>query len=149
MQLFTGLQYLMIDIANSFGLDKKTWNERLEWFDRNQNNLHDLMSQAEEPALFFAGVQAYEMALAGKAIGYPISLDGTTSGIQILSVLTGDASAASLCNVIPGDTDERMDGYTVIYEAMCQRMEALDQPVGSIERDNVKRAIMTLENRGH
>ena len=149
MQLFTGLQYLMIDIANSFGLDKKTWNERLGWFECNQNNLHDLMSQAEEPALFFAGVQAYEMALAGKAIGYPISLDGTTSGIQILSVLTGDASAASLCNVIPGDTDERMDGYTVIYEAMCQRMEALDQPVGSIERDNVKRAIMTLENRGH
>ena len=28
MQLFNGLEYLMIDIAGSFGLDKKTWQER-------------------------------------------------------------------------------------------------------------------------
>ena len=31
MRKFTGMQYLMIDIANSYGLDKKPWEERIAW----------------------------------------------------------------------------------------------------------------------
>ena len=35
MTQFTGLQYLMIDVANNFGLSKKDWSERLDWFKAN------------------------------------------------------------------------------------------------------------------
>lgn len=137
LQEFTGKDYLKIDIANNFGLDKKLWDERIEWFNQNENQLDSLIKQAEEPALYFAGVQAWKKTTQGKATGYPISLDATCSGIQILAALTGDRKAASLCNVI--DTGKREDAYTSIYDFMCEKIGDSSK----IERKDTKKAIMT------
>ena len=137
MQQFTGKQYLQIDIANNYGLDKLTWDERLDWFKKNEHRLHELMHEAAEPALFFAGVKAYGEVLEGKPSGYPISLDATSSGLQILAVLTGDRKAAELCNVV--NAGSRKDGYTVVYDEMCKRIGDSSK----ILRDEVKQAIMT------
>lgn len=143
MQLFnTGIDYLKIDIASNFGLDKKTWNQRIEWFNANEANLDALIPQADSPALFYAGIQAYRKALAGEATGYPISLDATSSGLQILACLTGDRKAAELCNVINFSEDavvQRRDGYTVIYNTMTTKIGESSK----IKRDDVKQAIMT------
>lgn len=142
MQTFTGIQYLQIDIASNFGLDKATWNERLQWFEAHKDQLDELVNAAENPALYFAGVQAYRKACVGQASGYPISLDATSSGLQLLACLTGDVSAAQLCNVINYIEDgvtQRRDGYTVIYRAM---VSALGEE-GRITRDPVKKAVMT------
>lgn len=142
MQTFTAREYLKIDIANSFGLDKKKWSERIAWFDQNQHQLHSLLNQADEPALFFAGVSAWEDVEAGKPIGYPISLDATSSGMQILAALTGDRSAAETCNVVNYNVEgvpERRDGYTVIYKAMLRVLGEQSK----ITREDTKRAIMT------
>lgn len=143
MQLFnTGLEYLKIDVASNFGLDKKTWNERIEWFDANEANFDLLIKQAETPALFYAGVQAYRKALRKEKSGYPISLDATSSGLQILACLTGDRKAAELCNVLNFSEEaiiQRRDGYTVIYNEMVRQIGE----EGRIKRDDVKRAIMT------
>ena len=79
-QRFTGMQYLQIDIANKFGLDKQDWDVRLDWFNKNQEKLLALVPQAKEPALFYAGVQAWNQAQQGLEIGYPISLDACSSG---------------------------------------------------------------------
>ena len=103
MQTFTGREYLKIDIASNFGLEKKSWAERLAWFDQNESQLLKLLPQAEEPALYYAGVKAYEDVKAGKPTGYMISLDATSSGLQLLAALTGDRSAAQLCNVVDLD----------------------------------------------
>lgn len=137
MQRFTPQDYLKIDIANNFGLDKKKWDERIAWFDANESKLMELLPQADEPALFYAGVQAWEKVKAGLPIGYPISLDATSSGLQILAVLTGDRQAASLCNVV--DTGDREDAYTVVYEDMLNTIGETSK----ISRDDTKRAIMT------
>lgn len=137
MQTFTGREYLKIDIASSFGLEKKSWSERLAWFDQNENNLLKLVPQAEEPALYYAGVKAYEDVKAGKPTGYMISLDATSSGLQLLAALTGDRSAAELCNVV--DTGNRQDAYTAIYNEMLRKID--DQ--AKITRDHCKDAIMT------
>lgn len=143
MQLFnTGLEYLKIDIASTFGLDKKTWDQRICWFDENIDQLDDLVKEADEPALFYAGVQAYRKALRGETSGYPISQDATSSGLQILACLTGDRKAAQLCNVInfsENGVNQRRDGYTVIYNAMVDKIGEESR----IKRDDVKRAIMT------
>jgi hypothetical protein len=137
MQTFTGREYLKIDIANNFGLDKEDWKIRLHWFNQNEHQLDHLVSQAKEPALFFAGINAYRDVQAGKPIGYMISLDATSSGLQLLAALTGDSVAAKLCNVV--STGHREDAYTGVYNHMLHRV----QDTAKISRDQTKDAIMT------
>lgn len=126
MQLFSPIQYLKIDIANSFGLDKKKWNERLAWFDKNEANLEELYKQADEPALFYAGVLAYRRVQKGLPNSHPISLDATSSGLQILAALTSDRKAAEICNVVNmnGDNEdpERANAYTILYDRMLEEL---------------------------
>jgi len=134
-QTFTGREYLKIDIAGSFGLDKLTWDERLAWFDANEHDLQNLVSKADEPALFYAGMLAWEDAKAGKPSGYPISLDATSSGIQILAVLACDRRAAEISNVV--DTGNRRDAYVSIYQDMVATMGG----TAKIDRKLTKQAI--------
>lgn len=136
-QTFTAVQYLMIDIASNFGHEKETWDYRLNWFNQNQHQLDKLLHQAEEPALYFAGISAWKDYLAGKPSGYPISLDATASGLQILAALACDRKAAEICNVV--DVNQRMDAYTVVYQAMCDRLG--DR--AKIDRKETKLALMT------
>ena len=136
-QEFTGKEYLKIDIANNMGLDKEDWDVRLAWFDENEGRLDTLVKQAEEPALFFAGITAWQKVCKGESTGYPISLDATSSGIQLLAALTGDRKAAALCNVI--DTGHREDAYTGLYQSMLNRIGE----GAKITRKDRKQAIMT------
>lgn len=142
MQTFTAKQYLAIDIANNFGLDKEDWDVRLAWFEKNKDQLEKMVGQAEEPALFYAGVNAYKDMLAGKPIGYTIALDATSSGLQLLACLTGDRKAAALCNVVNHYEDgkaKRRDAYTVIYKLMLNQLGERSR----IKRSDTKQAIMT------
>lgn len=136
-QTFTPIQYLMIDVANNYGLDKEDWDARIAWFETNADNLEALVTSADNPALFHAGVQAYKRALAGQPIGYPVSLDATSSGAQILAVLVGCVKSAKLCNVL--DVGHRMDLYTMQYQSMCD----LVKMPATITRNKAKEAIMT------
>ena len=136
-QEFTGKEYLKIDIANNMGLDKEDWDVRLAWFDENEHQIDALVSKAEEPALFYAGVCAWHKAKAGEPTGYPISLDATASGIQLLACLTGDRRAAALCNVI--DTGHREDAYTNLYRRLLDKIGE----EAKITRKDTKQAIMT------
>lgn len=137
MQRFSGMDYLRIDVASQFGLDKSSWRDRLDWFKEHEDYLEDLLSKAEEPAMYYAAVKAYRMAQRGTATGYMVSLDATASGLQILACLTGDEQAASLCNVI--DTGIRADAYSLIYNAML----ATVGDTAKVSRDQCKQAIMT------
>ena len=137
-QEFTGKQYLKIDIANNFGHDKLLWNERIDWFDAHEAQLMTLLPKAEKPALFYAGIQAWEAMKAGLPSGYPISLDACSSGLQILACLTGDREAAKLCNVV--DTGERRDAYTEVYNWMQAELGTASK---LRDRDPVKQAVMT------
>ena len=136
-QQFTGKQYLQMDIANHFGLDKEDWDVRLAWFDKHKDVLDGLLKQAEVPAQYFAAVAAWHDVQAGKPIGYPIALDATASGMQILACLTGDRRAAQLCNVV--NTGRRMDAYTEVYKYMLMKAGAQ----GRVTRDMVKTGVMT------
>ena len=80
MRMFTPRETLQIDISNHYGLDKKSWDERLSWFQQNEHQLESLTQKAEEPALFYAGVKAWRQVQKGEPIGYCISLDATSSG---------------------------------------------------------------------
>lgn len=136
-QQFSGRQYLAIDIASNFGLDKEDWDVRLDWFNQNEGQLESLLKQAKEPALYYAGVQAWRAVQQNLPIGYMISLDATSSGLQLLAALTGDTKAAALCNVI--DTGSRKDAYRGVYTEMLVKTGG----AAKIDREDTKRAIMT------
>ena len=136
MDYFSPIEYLKIDISNNMGLDKLTWKERIAWVDTHEAELENLVPQAEKPALYYAGVKAYRDAQAGIPSGYPILLDASASGIQLLACLTGDRKAASICNVI--DSGKREDAYTAIYEAM---LEIIGEDA-QVTRNQTKEAIM-------
>lgn len=136
-QQFTGKQYLQMDIANHFGLDKEDWSVRLAWFESHKDVLDGMLKQAEVPAQYFAAVTAWHEVEKGNPIGYPIALDATASGMQILACLTGDRRAAQLCNVV--NMGRRMDAYTEVYKFMLMKAGAQ----GRVTRDMVKTGVMT------
>lgn len=136
-QTFTPLQYLQIDIASNYGLDKETWNTRLEWFRENEHQLADLAVEAENPALYAAGLMAYDLAKANKPVHYMISLDATASGAQIMAATVGCRKSAELCNVV--DTGNREDFYTRIHEGVLARCP----DANDITRAQSKQAGMT------
>lgn len=140
MQRFSGLSYLKMDIASSFGLDKKDWDERLAFVEENEEHLEQLVPMAESPALFHAGVLALRKAQRGQPSGFPISLDAASSGLQLLACLIGCEDSAKLCGVV--STGHRADAYTSLYRFMLDDLAA-PEGAPTIERAQVKQAVMT------
>ena len=117
-----GMRWLKIDIANHYGKDKLTFDERVKWFDDNYP---------------FTGIVADETQLAVKAINMyeggkhtHIYLDATASFLQIYSILLGDKRSAELCNIASGEN--RADIYTMVANDM------------DLKRSDVKKPLMTM-----
>lgn len=150
-QEYTPIQYLKIDIATNYGntlingvmvdLDKVNFEDRIDWFDTQKVNgtLVSAIKDADNPALYFAGLTAYESTLNGEAIGYPISLDACSSGLQLLSVMSGCEKSALRCGLI--NTGKREDAYTSLFQDMCDTAEG-KIPLRAT-RPDMKQAIMT------
>lgn len=71
MKEFTSLEYLQIDLANNFGLDKRTWDQRIQWATEHEDVLETLIQEAEEPAMFQAALLAYRSAQKGSLLAIP------------------------------------------------------------------------------
>jgi DNA-directed RNA polymerase len=80
VQIFTGYQYIQIDIANNYGLDKETWDTRLEFVQTNKTNLEKLVNKADSPVLYTKAVRAYRKAQADEPVNHLVGLDATASG---------------------------------------------------------------------
>ena len=117
MQKFTGIQYMMIGIANAFGLDKWEWQRRLDWAKEflgmlpNDAVLKAYMAEADEPMMFNKLVRHYFDALQGKPTGCMVGLDATSSGPQLLGVMTACRKTCEHTNLIYNG--KRNDVYTM------------------------------------
>lgn len=80
MRQFTAWQYLMIDVANAWGLDKKLFEERIEWAQSNIDKLEELADQAETKPLYHKAVMAIRKVQQGKPTGHMVGLDASCSG---------------------------------------------------------------------
>lgn len=111
MQQFTGIQYLYIDLANNFGMDKYKWDERIEWASsKSIKQLKKQIPNADNPILFAKAIRALKAAKTGEPTGFIMSLDATASGMQLMSCLTGCVKTAKATNVI--NQGKRMDVYS-------------------------------------
>ena len=80
MITFTGFEYLLIDAANNFGLDKLRFEDRIQWARDNLDHLEDLLDQAETKPLYLKAVMAIRKAQAGQPTGHLVAMDATCSG---------------------------------------------------------------------
>lgn len=124
MKTFTGFEYLLIDAANNFhtGLDKKTFEERIQWTTDNLTWLEDLagITKWKNKPLYLKAVQAIRKAQAGIPTGHLVGLDAVNSGMQIMSALVGCEKGANATGLI--DPDVRSNAYAEITENMVKEL---------------------------
>ena len=118
MKNYTGWQWLLIDAANQYGLDKLTFENRIHWATINLAHLEsqDLYETAETKPLYIKAVMAIRKAQAGEPSGHLVGVDACCSGIQIMSVLTGCTAGATATGLV--DPDVRADAYTATTAVM-------------------------------
>lgn len=121
MSIFTPAQWCLIDLASQYGMDKKPFEERLQ-FGREMleeiklgKDMSTYITEAESPECFALRILTIQDILEGKPCGHPLGLDAASSGPQILSVLCRCAIGMSNTGVM-GTTVP--DLYTTIYHNM-------------------------------
>ena len=133
----SGLKYLQIDIANCYGLDKKSYQERIDYVANNSNDkLASEGINADSPYEYRNAVEQYERACMGYPVEHITYLDCTNQALQLYAVLTSCKDTAYLCNISSGD--ELTDAYGVLANAMNE-LTGLD----IFDRNNCKKALMT------
>lgn len=116
-QLFTGFQYLLIDAANNFGLDKELFEDRIEWATVNLASLESLAPLADTPSLYLKAVFAIRKAQAGIPTGHLVGLDAVCSGLQVMSALTGCIVGATNTGLV--NPNVRADAYSTCTDTMA------------------------------
>jgi len=146
--------WLSFQVATTWGngLDKAPMHERIEWVANNHNLITRVAtdpkgtipewSQAEEPWSFISSaIEFYECVIVKSKShsSHPISVDATCSGLQHLSALALDKTAAAMVNVVP--TTKPSDGYAIVAE---KAKEVLPKHLHQlITRKTCKRTVMT------
>ena len=146
--------YLAFQVATTFGKDKDTYQNRYKWVHENIPLISQiatdpignisLWEDTEEPWCFMASCCEYYCCCIAKTkttSGLCIGIDATQSGIQHLSALTLDATAAKLVNVLP--TDIPADGYRTVAEHSHKYLKDKSL-IKYIDRKVTKRTTMTL-----
>ena len=136
MQQLTPYEYILIDIANCYGLDKLTWDERITWVKYHEANLEELSVDADDPYLYLKAIRAKYDAEMGVATGYMVGLDATQSGLQLMACLTGCRTTAKNTNLI--NTGKREDFYNKVTDTMNRFS------LGGYGRDIIKPPVMTV-----
>ena len=116
MQIFNPRQYLAIDIANQYGLDKESWDDRLQWVRDNHDVLETFEMEADERFLFIKAVKALRSVEKGNVSNFIMGLDATASGYQIMACLSNCSKTGRAVNLV--NTGNREDLYTNVADTM-------------------------------
>jgi DNA-directed RNA polymerase len=126
--------------------------ERITWAKENYDFISMIASDpkgtiatwsgAEEPWCFLAAAIEYYHCVITKTkqtSGLPVSVDATCSGLQHLSALALDRTAAEMVNVVP--TPRPSDGYAIVAQKAKEQLPEHLHPL--ITRKVTKRTVMT------
>ena len=127
------IRWLAIQGANTFGNDKVTLDERVQWAEDFSATAIDIASRptinrewanADEPFQFLAW--CFEWATlknTGRLMSQlPVNLDASNNGLQILSMLMRDEYGAKATNVLESDTPQ--DIYRVVSDLIIAKLKA-------------------------
>lgn len=157
----SGLKWLYIKAASSWGLDKDSYESRVAWAESNldmiksvgnPNNRDMAWADADDPWEFLSAcIEIHRVHLHGSSFvtTLPCGVDATTQGLQILTLMLRDPVGARATNVLPGA--EPQDPYEVVANLVVNKLEndkaspyALKWLDFGINRKTTKRQTMTL-----
>jgi len=136
MKQYTPFEYLQINLANHYGLDKEQFEDRIAWVKENNAVLEHRTLTANDAFRYRAALLAYRDVQTGKPIGYLVGLDAAASGIAILGALTGCKTTAANTGITG---TRRRDIYGKCTKVMSDLLGADVE----VDRDPVKKALMT------
>jgi len=158
-----GAYWLAVHIANMFGVDKVSFEERIAWVHAHADQLLDSALDPLDGQRFWMDADAPFCALAAcfEWMGYqfngqdhisrlPIALDGSCNGLQNFSAMLRDAVGGAATNLVPQAAPA--DIYTRVRDLAQEKIKAFaeagDQQAikldGQLTRNMVKRPVMTL-----
>jgi DNA-directed RNA polymerase len=151
---------LYVNVANKYGLDKRTIKERITWVESNKLALQQvardpwsnrMWMEADEPFAFVSACrEIFDLWRVGSShvSSLPIAMDATTQGLQIYSMLLRDPVAALATNVLPAEAPS--DPYQFVADKVIIRLMQSGEPMAAkllkmgIDRTTTKRQTMTL-----
>lgn len=152
-----GRRWLRIHAANCFGIDKVSYDQRVQWTIDNAAMIEeiahhpiqtvDAWKDADNPWQFASSCRALHDPEHASRI--PVQLDGTCNGLQHYAAIGRDAEAAALVNMVP--QDEPSDLYSAVAEQVAAQVEQDAEAgdpvarglVGLVDRKVVKQPTMT------
>lgn len=157
-----GEHWFKVHLANTYGIDKESIDDRLKWTDEHKVQIQLVASdplqyrgfweKADSPWQFLAACFEYnrylESGLGSKFVSVlPVGLDGTCSGIQHFSAMLRDEVGGRAVNLVP--QDKPADVYQQVADKVEEKLRASDDPlastwIGKVTRKLVKRQVMTL-----
>lgn len=159
-----GLRWLKIHLANVYGLDKSSFDEREAFANEHLDKIRESAAnplngsrwwlEAEDPwqclSACFELSEAYELPDPTKFVSnLPVHQDGTCNGLQHYAALGGDSWGAKQVNLEPGERPA--DVYTAVADlvkaAIAKDVERGDElgkvMEGKVTRKVVKQTVMT------
>lgn len=155
-----GRDWLLIHLANCYGVDKVSFSARLRW----AVDHHDMIlacaddpldarewHRADQPWQFLAACFAYadQVANPSAVCRVPVMLDGSCSGIQHYAALLRDEVTGKAVNLVPGDKPG--DLYDEVAHRAKERLKEEGDTLWTsfgIDRKIVKRSVMVLPYGG-
>lgn len=155
-----GADWLAIHIANLFGIDKVSFEERIAWVMEHDDLLVDsgeqpldgarMWTQADSPYCALAACiewAGYRREGEGFVSHIPIALDGSNSGLQHFSAMLRDPQGAGCVNLIP--SEKPADIYSQVAARVQRDADSTDEEAGMAWADGkvirriAKRPVMT------
>ena len=135
-----GQRWLVIHLANAFGVDKVSFNARVAWVTQNFTRL---LLDAEDPVRpdaiwmkadspFVALAAIFELADLSTWVAegnspstfvshIPVSIDGSCNGLQHYSAMLRDEVGGAAVNLVPSDAPS--DIYSIVAEGVRKSIE--------------------------
>jgi DNA-directed RNA polymerase len=150
-----GFRWLQIHVANLFGVDKVSFDDRLAWVAENIDALLDSGANPLDGDRFWTTADSPFCALAACMELYramslddptqyesriPVALDGSCSGLQHFSAMLRDEEGGRTVNLLPSETPA--DVYTAVGTKAQEEADATP----SITYENAEGEEVTIPN---
>jgi DNA-directed RNA polymerase len=161
-----GEWWLKLHLANTYGKDKDSFDDRIRWADEQSDwfcriaarpvELVREWEDADSPWQFLAACFAWAAFKAGVPLCHlPVTVDGSCSGIQHSAGLVADADAGARVNLVPREAHEKpADIYADVAaranEILAKKVVTLDRYAHGwlhewkVTRADTKASVMTL-----